>query len=341
MRVALAGAIVVVAVTVVVVLAQTGGGSGVHPAHRSFEGELRSGVLVRAPRQVAATCRRAAAHVPMPARCPWAIPAPDGGWGRARDLIGDACGYLVDVEPGAARGQPGAGSLYHLLFGGRCRPFELKTRGGRWPAGGFIRDDLRLVGRRPLRPGESADQVDAYGFAPARPRVLARLRLGAAPALLLAYPQQPLTTVHSGHLALVWNESEAGYVVSGHATEPAGAGSRRRAIVALRAMALVMRSRPPAADAGVVRDAVIDGVRRDFRAAAGVPHGFAGCFRTGFRGELTARTLRDLVATRATRGQPKAARALNALGVAVGDSCGGREWVPQLTAAAAKLRVAH
>lgn len=175
--------------------------------------------LVRSPRQATATCRQAAARVPMPPRCPLSIPTPDGAWGRARELVGDECEYLVDVEPGALRRDPSAGSIYDLLSGGRCRRFDLKSRGDRWPADGFFADDLRLVGRRPLRPGESAQSVDRYGFTPARARVLRRLRVGVNRALLLSYPA-PLTTVHSGHLAIVWNETEGGYVVSGHSSEP-------------------------------------------------------------------------------------------------------------------------
>ena len=80
------------------------------------------------------------------------------------------------------------------------------------------------------------------GFAPARPRVLARLRVGTNPALLLRERSYPLTTVHSGHLAIVWNESNAGYTVSGHPSEPRTAQQRRLAVRALRAMAVAMRS---------------------------------------------------------------------------------------------------
>ena len=41
-----------------------------------------------------------------------------------------ACAYLADYETRPA----GSGEAFHVLAGGRCAPFSLKTRGGRWPA---------------------------------------------------------------------------------------------------------------------------------------------------------------------------------------------------------------
>ena len=75
---------------------------------------------------------------------------------------------------------------------------------------------------------------------PSGPGVIARLTVGTPPALLLRYPPQPLTTVHSGHLAVIWNERKAGYVVSGHPVDPISIERRRQATDALRAMALAM-----------------------------------------------------------------------------------------------------
>ena len=77
-------------------------------------------------------------------------------------------------------------------------------------------------------------------MAAVRPRVIARLTVGTHPALLLRYPPQPLTTVHSGHLAVIWNERKGGYVVSGHPVDPISIERRRQATDALRAMALAM-----------------------------------------------------------------------------------------------------
>lgn len=88
-----------------------------------------------------------------------------------------------------------------------------------------------------------------------------------------------------------------------------------------------------------VRHEVIDGARRDFQMAMDDPSGFADCFLARFGRALTRQELRRLVALRLVRGEPAAARALNQLGVQVGDLCGGRRWVPQLTEAARALGV--
>jgi len=76
------------------------------------------------------------------------------------------------------------------------------------------------------------------------------------------------------------------------------------------------------------RALVLAGVARDFRHTVPLPEGFERCFRSGFARELTAPRLRRL----------RSARALNALGAPVADSCGGRQWVPELTSAAQGLR---
>jgi hypothetical protein len=83
-----------------------------------------------------------------------------------------------------------------------------------------------------------------------------------------------------------------------------------------------------------VRRQVLAGLRRDFRTAIDGPSGFVNCFLDRFGRELTRKELRQLVALRAARGEPAAARALNNLAVTSGDVCGGRRWVPELTEAA-------
>jgi hypothetical protein len=239
MRLALAAVVGVLGLAVVVLLTASGTGrkrSAVGPPADAPGG---SDLLVKTPPGVLTVCRSAGSPRRMPVRCPPAIPVPDGAWGRARALDDRPCQYLVDVEPGGAPGLGPDGPIYHLLFGGRCRSFDLSADDRRWPARGFIANDLRLVGLRPLRPGESGR---ADGFAPARPRVVARVRVGTRPALILRYRAQPLTTVHSGHLAIVWNQTNAGYVVSGHPTDPRTERQERRTIQALRAMALAMQS---------------------------------------------------------------------------------------------------
>jgi hypothetical protein len=224
--------VIVAALGVVVVLGVTADGQAVEDpiAGAGLGGDL----LVESPPGVADVCP--ASQTRMPARCPAVIPTPNDGWGRARLLDGHPCEYLVDVEPGSSAGSGAGGAIYHFLFGGRCRPFDLAIERGRWPARGFIGRDLRLVGRLPLKPGQSG------GFRPDRPRVIRRLRVGSQPGLVLRYRPQPLTTVHTGHLAIVWNEATAGYAASGHPSDPRTGRSERRAIKALRGTAVNMRS---------------------------------------------------------------------------------------------------
>ena len=92
-----------------------------------------------------------------------------------------------------------------------------------------------------------------------------------------------------------------------------------------------------AAQAEQVRQAVIAGVLRDFRTAMQGPQGFADCFESKLRGELSRDRLEQLVGIRVADGNAEAAQALNALGGPLGDECGGRRWVPELTEAASGL----
>jgi hypothetical protein len=88
----------------------------------------------------------------------------------------------------------------------------------------------------------------------------------------------------------------------------------------------------------LTRERVIEGAKHDFETAVEGPDGFTGCFIRRFRRTLTRMRVAELAATHATDGEPAAARALNGYGVQDGDACGGRRWVPELTAAATGLR---
>lgn len=238
MRFALAGLILALAVAALVMLAGAGPDGEQAPTAPSVPEPPWTEVLERTPPAILGTCRSAASAAPMPPHCPPAIPPADGAWGPARALDSNACEYLIDLGPGTSRDNS-RGPIYHLLFGGRCRRFDLTADDRRWPKDGFFANDLRLVGVAPLEPGQSAATEQA---APARPRVLSPMRIDDSPALLLRYPANPLTTVHSGHLAIVWNEAQAGYAVSAHPSDPRTARKERRTIKVLRAMALAMHS---------------------------------------------------------------------------------------------------
>ncbi|WP_205696243.1 hypothetical protein [Conexibacter sp. SYSU D00693] len=157
-----------------------------------------------------AACREGAATVREPVRCPLVVPATGAGYRRPRMFDLDGCTYLLDLE---ARGVRARNAPFHVLLGGRCRPFDLRTRHGRWPVAS-VRDDLRVVGRAPQRPGGGGGQqvpLTVLG----RPRVLGR------PALLVRAAPYPAGGMHGGHVLLVHNVDGAGYVVSAH-TLPEG-----------------------------------------------------------------------------------------------------------------------
>jgi hypothetical protein len=86
-----------------------------------------------------------------------------------------------------------------------------------------------------------------------------------------------------------------------------------------------------------VRDDVLAGARDDFRHTEGVPPDFVDCFLPALRRALDARSLEWLGAVRADYGEPAAARALNGFAARIGDHCGERWQVPQLTGAAGGL----
>jgi hypothetical protein len=85
------------------------------------------------------------------------------------------------------------------------------------------------------------------------------------------------------------------------------------------------------------RDDVIAGARDDFRHTEGVQPEFAYCFLTELRRALDRRSLEWLAAIRADYGQATAARTLNGFAAPIGDRCGERWQVPQLTGAAGGL----
>lgn len=82
---------------------------------------------------------------------------------------------------------------------------------------------------------------------------------------------------------------------------------------------------------------VIAGARDDFRHSQDVPASFVRCFVPELRQALNRPALDRLGATARNRGQPAAARALNRFAAPIGDRCGGRQYVPQLTGAARGL----
>jgi hypothetical protein len=134
------------------------------------------------------------------------------------------------------------------------------------------------------------------------------------------------------------------------------------AIIALFSVALFLSacggsSEPPAVQAEVtvrpgswgreivlsrLRDKILRGVAADYKAGTGVdPRRFGLCLRLGLRRALTGAQLDSLAAVyrrpsgRQLVAQALVAQALNRLAAPVGDSCGGRRFVPEMLAASA------
>ncbi len=117
--------------------------------------------------------------------CPARLPL--GDFESPRNYGDGPCTYLINLEP---RGMlKRAGAVFHLLFGGTCRPWNPRTQDGRWPAilsAPPAGDDL-LTEKTSLAPGQTeADRTRV------RLRVLRGARIGSAPALVLRNPPDSL-----------------------------------------------------------------------------------------------------------------------------------------------------
>jgi hypothetical protein len=84
-----------------------------------------------------------------------------------------------------------------------------------------------------------------------------------------------------------------------------------------------------------LRDKILRGVATDYNAGSGVgPRRFGFCLRLGLRRALTGAELDRLAAVyRRPSGRQLVAQALNRVAAPVGDSCGGRRFVPEMLAA--------
>lgn len=171
--------------------------------------------------ELARACTALAASERIAVLCPTWLPSTRTGAARyagfsvsQADFERGECQYLTQI------GYSGHGSgrtvPFHILFGGRCEPFPLKTRQGRWPARGNRVRDLRLTNRvgNPGRP----DTI-------VRPKVVGRATVRRRPALVLQVAPYPDGGIHGGHYAIVWNRGDAGYALSLHYSRDGGAES--------------------------------------------------------------------------------------------------------------------
>lgn len=225
----------VVVFAAVAVLVGCGAGEPERPEH--------SGARTRAA-DVAFTqqCAREAGTVTVRVLCPTRLPT--GGFEAPRNYGDAPCTYLINLEPRGFLNR--TGTVFHLLFGGTCQPWNLRTRGDRWPAeltAPRSSKDLRLIGTTSLVPGQTEADRKRVAL-----RVLRHARVRSARALVLRNPPYPTGGIHGGHISVIWNADGAAYVVSGHAVaspqRPDGTpGSRAllRATDTVLAVAAAMR----------------------------------------------------------------------------------------------------
>lgn len=204
---------------VVVALVAAGGlavGCGGHGGQGDATTSRRPATLTAVDHLVslpAATVRRCVALAPrrdIPVLCPTRLPK--ARWYVAHQTLrGGRNQYLTDLEtkPG------GAGDPSHVLAGGRRGRFSLETTNAKWPVDTRLPRDLGLVGAKPLKPGQRHDEQRRV-----RLKLVGRSSLGKHPALLLKVTDYPDGGVHSGHLAIIWNEGNHGYTLSLHFAEP-------------------------------------------------------------------------------------------------------------------------
>jgi hypothetical protein len=151
-----------------------------------------------------AACRKLDTHQRVRVLCPRSLPDP----GRGHVLVDSGCTYLVELM--ARRFDKSGKRPFHMLFGGRCRPYSLATKNRHWPRSPQEgADGMGLVVRGSFRPGQKKAPLES-------PRAIERLSVSGEPALLCAVAPYPDGGIHGGHYVLIWNQRHAGYVMSFH-----------------------------------------------------------------------------------------------------------------------------
>jgi hypothetical protein len=195
---------------------------------------LADRIVVAAPPSLRQACRDITGHAQVPVLCPSVLPENGGGFERATVFDSSSCSYLLNLEPrGVRRSQ---GTLFHVLFGGRCPAWQLPTTGpgSTWPTRS-VDNDLRLVGTEP-RPGAPSDRQP---IAPLE--VLATTEIGGRRAIVVRSRPYPLGGIHGGHLGVIWNASGHGYALTAHAIGTDRPHATRTAVRTLRAVAESMQ----------------------------------------------------------------------------------------------------
>lgn len=158
-------------------------------------------------------CSRLAPGSRVTVRCPSWLPTQGarralGAGFEIHSHTPGQCAYLVELI--AKRYTASNTAPFHVFVGGRCRPFSLAERNGRWPARPNTTDYLGLVSPKPLVPGQTTAPALSV------PRVVAKTAVGRSPALLCQVDTYPSGGIHGGHYALAYSDHASGYILSFH-----------------------------------------------------------------------------------------------------------------------------
>ena len=177
-------------------------------------------------------CSALASRREIQVLCPTRLTA--GRWHvRYQTLRSGRQEYLCNLETTPA----GSGEAFHVLAGGRSTRFSLSTTAsGEWPRDTRVPRDLGLIGSESRKPGQRSRPEQRI-----RLRLSRRTSVATHPALVLRVADYPSGGVHGGHLAVVWNQGDAGYALSIHFAERNSHSPTEREAVLLQAASSMSR----------------------------------------------------------------------------------------------------
>jgi hypothetical protein len=204
------------------------------PSPNAVRSARAEGIVVAAPPALRQACRKVARDAQFTVLCPSLLPENGGGFEEPKAFESGRCSYLLNLEPRGVR--QSEGTLFHVLFGGRCEAWPLPTDGPgtTWPTH-RINNDLRLVGTEP-QPGTGSDNQP---IAPLD--VLATTDIRAGRAVVVRSRPYPAGGIHGGHLGVIWNANGHGYALTAHAVGSDHPKATPDAIRTLRAIAESMK----------------------------------------------------------------------------------------------------
>ncbi len=140
--------------------------------------------------------------------CPGWLPGGNHNeWGGMQVGTSGRCSYLVTLLGTVVTQEV----PFHVMFGGRCRPFSLAiTKNRQWPVKPDFTNYLGLIGEPPPREGPARAAI------PVHLHVVQETTLRTGKALVVAVASYPNAGIQKGHYAIIWNSEGSGYELSYH-----------------------------------------------------------------------------------------------------------------------------